>query len=63
MKGVKQIALRDIRASLGDTIKVNHNRHREVWVVSTNVLDSKQTAILNRQLGLHKINKTKPKTL
>ena len=52
-KSAQSVALSDIRRTIFNT-----NNH-EVWYVTASHLDDVETRTLNRELGLHKVNKQK----
>ena len=55
IKSVRQVALKDLTKEL-EGIDINP---REIWIVHSSHLDTKETQQLNRLLDLHKINKQK----
>lgn len=54
---VSRMAFADISDYLKEEGAIAYGEH-EVWVVTPNALDTKETRRLNKELGLHKVNKT-----
>jgi hypothetical protein len=57
MKTVAQVALRDISAYLESLPYYSRGTRHEVWFVTANSLYNKETIRLNRELGIHAVNK------
>jgi len=58
----KHTAFNDIQKEIKrmvslDVFHKNHEKSKDVWTYSPYKLDNKETRRLNRQLGIHKINK------
>lgn len=54
---VSRMAFADISDYLKEEASFSYGEH-DVWVVTPNALDTKETRRLNKELGLHKVNKT-----
>lgn len=55
---VSRMAFADISDHLKEEAAFSYGEN-DVWVVTPNALDTKETRKLNKELGLHKVNKTK----
>ena len=61
-KSVANIAMKDISKYLNDNDIPIHNGKQDTWYVRPEHLYTKEQRRLNRELGLHKINKQHEKT-
>lgn len=53
----KRVALSDISKYLQENDIKLHGWNMDIWIVTPRQIDNAETARLNKELGLHKINK------
>jgi len=60
-KSVFLIAQHDISKYINPTGTIDMDENGDIWVVNANRLFNKESKRLNRELGVHKVNKGKDK--